>query len=113
MNAVPATGSFSVLSQTWQCIRSAVITIRRDYRRGWELIDAYYDAGGWYHDGNGGDKDYYNPFVMLTYGIVYAMFMSRKIQSVVSDIENVQWNSEKTIFTGLQKTELLLPMGAP
>lgn len=77
MNAVPATGSFSVLSQTWQCIRPTVITIRRDYRNT-ELIDAYYDGGGWYHDGNGGDKDYYNPFVMVTYGIVYAMFMNEE-----------------------------------
>ena len=44
-------------------------------REGLDLIDAYYDEGGWYKDGNGGDKDYYNPFVMVTYGMVYAMFM--------------------------------------
>lgn len=45
---------------------------------GLNLIDAYYDEGGWYKDGNGGDKDYYNPFVMVTYGIVYAMFMEQE-----------------------------------
>lgn len=45
---------------------------------GLECIDAYYDAGGWYHDGNGGDKDYYNPFVMVTYGMVYAKFMQEE-----------------------------------
>ncbi len=45
---------------------------------GLELIDAYYDEGGWYNDGNGGDKDYYNPFVMVTYGIVYGMFMEKE-----------------------------------
>ncbi len=45
---------------------------------GLELIDAYYDSGGWYHDGNGGDKDYYNPFVMVTYGMIYAMFMQKE-----------------------------------
>ena len=61
----------------------AMYKVGRDYdkkrlQEGLELIDAYYDAGGWYHDGNGGDKDYYNPFVMLTYGIVYAMFMSEE-----------------------------------
>lgn len=44
-------------------------------QEGLECIDAYYDAGGWYKDGNGGDKDYYNPFVMVTYGMVYARFM--------------------------------------
>lgn len=47
-------------------------------KEGLELIDAYYDCGGWYHDGNGGDKDYYNPFVMVTYGMIYAMFMQQE-----------------------------------
>lgn len=51
---------------------------RDGLKQGLDLIDAYYDAGGWYHDGNGGDKDYYNPFVMVTYGVVYAMFMERE-----------------------------------
>lgn len=45
---------------------------------GLDLIDAYYGGGGWYNDGNGGDKDYYNPFVMVTYGLVYAMFMEQE-----------------------------------
>lgn len=45
---------------------------------GLELIDAYYDAGGWYNDGNGGDKDYYNPYVMVTYGMIYALFMEEE-----------------------------------
>lgn len=47
-------------------------------KEGLDLIDAYYDAGGWYHDGNGGDKDYYNPFVMVTYGMIYARFMEQE-----------------------------------
>lgn len=51
---------------------------RDGLREGLELIDAYYDGGGWYKDGNGGDKDYYNPFVMVTYGMVYAMFMEKE-----------------------------------
>ena len=51
---------------------------RKRLQEGLELIDDYYDDGGWYHDGNGGDKDYYNPFVMVTYGIVYAMFMEQE-----------------------------------
>lgn len=51
---------------------------RKKLKEGLDLIDAYYDDGGWYHDGNGGDKDYYNPFVMVTYGIVYAMFMEKE-----------------------------------
>lgn len=42
---------------------------------GLAMLEDYYDAGGWYHDGNGGDKDYYNPFVMVSYGLLYAMFM--------------------------------------
>lgn len=42
---------------------------------GLAMLEDYYDRGGWYRDGNGGDKDYYNPFVMVTYGMLYAMFM--------------------------------------
>lgn len=48
---------------------------KQGMREGLDLLDAYYDDGGWYNDGNGGDKDYYNPFVMVTYGVVYDMFM--------------------------------------
>lgn len=42
---------------------------------GLAMMEGYYDAGGWYNDGNGGEKDYYNPFVMVPYGLLYAMFM--------------------------------------
>ena len=51
---------------------------KKRLEEGLECIDAYYDAGGWYNDGNGGDKDYYNPFVMVTYGMVYARFMEEE-----------------------------------
>ena len=61
----------------------AMYKVGREYNRehlkeGLELIDAYYDDGGWYNDGNGGEKDYYNPFVMVTYGMVYSMFMEKE-----------------------------------
>lgn len=51
---------------------------KKRLQEGLDCIDAYYDAGGWYNDGNGGDKDYYNPFVMVTYGMVYARFMEKE-----------------------------------
>lgn len=51
---------------------------KKHMEEGLELIDAYYDNGGWYKDGNGGEKDYYNPFVMVTYGMVYARFMEKE-----------------------------------
>lgn len=51
---------------------------KKRLEEGLECIDAYYDAGGWYNDGTGGDKDYYNPFVMVTYGMVYARFMEEE-----------------------------------
>ncbi len=47
-------------------------------RRGLAMINAYYDQGGWYKDGNEGDKDYYNPFVMQTFGLLYAHFMKEE-----------------------------------
>ncbi len=42
---------------------------------GLAMMESFYDAGGWYRDGNGGEKDYYNPYVMLSFGLIYAMFM--------------------------------------
>ena len=58
----------------------ALKAVGRPYSRermasGLAMLEDYYDAGGWYNDGNGGDKDYYNPFVMVSYGLLYAMFM--------------------------------------
>ena len=49
-----------------------------ELQKGLSLIDSYYDAGGWYNDGNGGDKDYYNPYVMLTFGLLYRHFMNEE-----------------------------------
>ena len=49
---------------------------RLDY--GLNRLEEYYDDGGWYHDGAGGEKDYYNPFVMVTYGLLYSMFMEQE-----------------------------------
>ena len=51
---------------------------KKRLQEGLDCIDAYYDTGGWCNDGNGGDKDYYNPFVMVTYGMVYARFMEKE-----------------------------------
>jgi|GEM_PF-70639 len=45
---------------------------------GLDMIDDYYSDGGWYNDGNGGDKDYYNPFVMLSFGLIYRDFMAQE-----------------------------------
>lgn len=61
----------------------ALKTVGRPYSKermesGLAMMEDYYDAGGWYKDGNGGEKDYYNPFVMVTYGLLYAMFMEKE-----------------------------------
>lgn len=45
---------------------------------GLRMIEDYYADGGWYNDGNGGDKDYYNPFVMLSFGLIYRDFMAEE-----------------------------------
>ena len=66
----------------WFCIITnlALKSVGRPYSQerldfGLGLMEEYYDAGGWYHDGAGGEKDYDNPFVMVTYGLLYAMFL--------------------------------------
>ena len=38
-------------------------------------IDSYYDTHGWYFDGKGGMKDYYNGFAIVFYSLLYAMTM--------------------------------------
>lgn len=45
---------------------------------GLAVLEDCYDAGGWYQDGSGGEKDYYNPFVMLSFGLLYAVFMEQE-----------------------------------
>ncbi len=61
----------------------ALKSVGRPYSRermesGLAMMEDYYDAGGWYKDGNGGEKDYYNPFVMVTYGLFYAKFIEQE-----------------------------------
>ncbi|MBO6308778.1 MAG: DUF2264 domain-containing protein [Oribacterium sp.] len=51
---------------------------KENMETGLEMIDDYYAEGGWYNDGNGGDKDYYNPFVMLSFGLIYRDFMAEE-----------------------------------
>lgn len=58
----------------------ALKSVGRPYSRermdsGLQMMEDYYDGGGWYGDGAGGEKDYYNPFVMVSYGLLYAKFM--------------------------------------
>lgn len=69
----------------WFCILTnlALKAVGRPYSRermefGLRLMEEYYDAGGWYHDGAGGEKDYYNPFVMVSFGLLYAVFMEKE-----------------------------------
>lgn len=58
----------------------ALKVLGRPYSRermesGLAMMEDYYEGGGWYRDGTVGEKDYYNPFVMVPYGLLYAKFM--------------------------------------
>lgn len=48
--------------------------MERNLRR----IEEFYLGGGWYSDGIGGHSDYYVPFAMHYYGLVYARIMERE-----------------------------------
>ena len=67
--------------QFFQIITNLALKVRglsyskENMETGLRMIDDYYGEGGWYNDGNGGDKDYYNPFVMLSFGLIYREFM--------------------------------------
>ena len=41
----------------------------------WTVIESCYEGNGWYHDGHSGQKDYYIPFAMHYYGLLYAAYM--------------------------------------
>ncbi|OOC58823.1 DUF2264 domain-containing protein [Paenibacillus ihbetae] len=41
-------------------------------------IDEFYLSGGWYSDGIGGHCDYYGPFAIHYYGLVYARLMAKE-----------------------------------
>lgn len=41
-----------------------------------EVIEKCYTGDGWYFDGNPGQMDYYIPFAMHYYGLIYAKFMT-------------------------------------
>lgn len=43
-------------------------------RDDWAVIEACYTDHGWYYDGNAGQVDYYIPFAMEFYGLIYAKF---------------------------------------
>lgn len=69
----------------WFCIlTNLALKVRgKPYSReriesGLAMLEDYYAGGGWYNDGNGGERDYYNPFVMTSYGLLYAMFMEEE-----------------------------------
>lgn len=44
----------------------------------WQVIENCYCKDGWYYDGNPGQVDYYIPFAMHFYGLIYAGFMKEK-----------------------------------
>lgn len=69
----------------WFCILTnlALKSVGRPYSRerldsGLGLIEEFYHGGGWYHDGAAGEMDYYNPFVMVSYSLLYAMLLDRE-----------------------------------
>lgn len=44
----------------------------------WEIIESCYQGGGWYFDGHPGQKDYYIPFAMHYYGLLYSVYMTER-----------------------------------
>lgn len=68
----------------WRFFRVLVNTMFRIFELPWnqermkedlKVIENCYDGGGWYFDGNPGQADYYIPFAMHYYGLLYAHFM--------------------------------------
>lgn len=51
---------------------------REQVEEGLDRIEAFYLAEGWYADGIGGHSDYYGPFAIHYYGLLYAKLMERE-----------------------------------
>lgn len=68
---------FSILTNLALKVRGLPYS-RERMESGLAMLEGYYDTHGWYRDGSDGDKDYYNPFVMLSFGLIYAMFMEQE-----------------------------------
>ena len=47
-------------------------------REDFDVIEGCYEGDGWYYDGHPGQKDYYIPFAMHYYGLLYARQMREK-----------------------------------
>lgn len=75
MNAVAVTGSSFEFWSISHCKASICHLMRWHSGRGLEFIDRCYTGNGWYKDGENGQSDYYVPFGMQFYGILYAMKM--------------------------------------
>ena len=48
--------------------------VEEDFR----VLESCYMSGGWYYDGNPGQIDYYIPFAIHFYGLIYSRFMEEK-----------------------------------
>ena len=42
------------------------------------MIDTFYLADGWYQDGDSGQRDYYGPFALHFYGLMYSVAMKKE-----------------------------------
>lgn len=42
-------------------------------------LESNYEDNGWYHDGHAGQKDYYVPFAMHFYGLLFSHFMGKSM----------------------------------
>ena len=47
-------------------------------RRGLDKVESYYQGDGWYTDGASPQKDYYIPWAMQYYGVLYCAFMGKR-----------------------------------
>lgn len=66
---------FRVLDLTWN---------RERLKEDLAVIEGCYDGEGWYFDGNRGQVDYYIPFAMEYYGLLYAHFMEKEDEEYAS-----------------------------
>ena len=67
-------------------------------------IDSYYDTHGWYFDGKGGMKDYYNGFASYFYSLLYAMTMQRMTLRGAKNSAPAPARLRRILSTGLMKT---------
>ncbi len=69
---------FRILVNMFFLIKGCPDYNKKRMEEDWKVIEQCYEGDGWYFDGHIGQKDYYIPFAMHYYGLLYSAYMKNR-----------------------------------